>query len=402
MVVSTVYAIASAIASIDRKWKRLSEFVRGWYRPDMLAVYRAQLPTVDRLLPYLATLDRTRNYSNHGDLHDTLGERLSRLFFQPHHAVTLASSGTAALIGAILATAGRATVERPVCLIPAYTFCATAAAAESCGYTVRFSDVDEESLSLTPELISNHPDLGATGLIIPVCPFGRAVEQGKWLAFSRRTSVPVVIDAAASFESISTDPSSSIGDIPIALSFHATKPFSTGEGGAVVCADSKISEAVRRSLNFGMWGGRSCASAGVNGKLSEYHAAVGLAELDHWHCKQTGLLRSARLYHDLASGTVIADRLLVHPEVASCYALYRSSTLSEASIVKARLGENGIGHRLWYGSGLQNEPYYASTSNAPVPTTESIAPRLLGIPTAPDLTDGEAERVISTLINAVS
>src|SRR5262245_17204187 len=97
-------------------------------------VMRPKLPNADRLLPYLRRIDSGRLYSNFGPLTVELQNRLALHFGMPPDCVVCASCGTAALMAAILATAGPATRDRPYALVPAFTFAATAAAVELCGY----------------------------------------------------------------------------------------------------------------------------------------------------------------------------------------------------------------------------------------------------------------------------
>ena len=111
-------------------------------------VLRPLLPTADRLQPYLRRIDTSRVYTNHGPLVCELERRLAEHFTLPTGSVASASSGTIGLMGAILATAGRATPERPFALMPAFTFVATAVAAEQCGYRPYLADIDAETWML--------------------------------------------------------------------------------------------------------------------------------------------------------------------------------------------------------------------------------------------------------------
>jgi dTDP-4-amino-4,6-dideoxygalactose transaminase len=99
---------------------------------ETVPVLRPRLPTAERLLPYLRRIDLTRIYSNHGPLGSELAERLASMLQLPEGGIVCAGSGTAALAGAVLATAGRGTPARPLALLPAFTFVATAAAVEHC------------------------------------------------------------------------------------------------------------------------------------------------------------------------------------------------------------------------------------------------------------------------------
>lgn len=106
-----------------------------------------------------------------------------------------ASSGTSALIGAILATAGPAAKNRPMAVLPAFTFVATAVAAERCGYELQFVDVDADTWMLNPAHIARLGSLEGVGLVIPVAPFGRPVPQRDWKILSqayRETEQPCV------------------------------------------------------------------------------------------------------------------------------------------------------------------------------------------------------------------
>ena len=266
-------------------------------------------------------------------------------------------SGTGGLVGAILAATGRSAAERPLAIIPAFTFVATALAAEQCGFRPHFVDVDADSWQLQAEAIEGHPLLKHVGLVMPVAPFGRAVPQAPWLEFQRRTGIAVVIDGGASFEAVAQDPVRFLGKIPVALSFHATKSFATAEGGCVITVDSVLSASVNRALNFGFFEARDCRAASINGKMSEYHAAVGLAELDNWSAKYASLQEVAAAYRLQMGAAGLGDRLIVAPEVAGCYALFRCAGPAEAAAVVDGLAAANIETRLWYGNGLHRQPY---------------------------------------------
>jgi dTDP-4-amino-4,6-dideoxygalactose transaminase len=365
-----------------------------------IPIYRPRLPSAEALRPYLELLDRTRWYSNHGQLERQLAARLSRLFGSAEPITGTASSGTTALAGAILARAGRASAARPLCLCPGYTFVATAAAIEQCGYRLYIVDVDAASWSVDPAKLIANPELPRVGLAVPVAPYGRAVPQEPWRRFEKLTGVPVVIDGAAGLECLEDDPKAHIGPIPVALSFHATKVFATGEGGAIVTTDSALLLRSIQALNFGFMGARRSDIAGTNGKMSEYHAAVGLAALDGWFQKRADFAKIAGLYRECAARHGLGARLVTAPAIASCYTLYEAASLAEAQSVKAALSEDAIEHRHWYGLGLHREPSLAAAAGDPLPGVEALAPRLIGLPVAPDLTPAGIARIVAAIANA--
>src|SRR5436190_2207701 len=107
---------------------------------DWIPILRPQLPDANSLLRYLRRIDETRIYTNWGPLASELESRLSKHWSLPDASVVSASSGTTALMGAILATAGRARPNRPFAIVPTFTFVATALAAEQCGYQPYLAD----------------------------------------------------------------------------------------------------------------------------------------------------------------------------------------------------------------------------------------------------------------------
>jgi dTDP-4-amino-4,6-dideoxygalactose transaminase/SAM-dependent methyltransferase len=369
--------------------------------PTAVPVLRPRLPGTDRLVPYLRRIDAARAYTNHGPLATTLEGGLIECLSLTRGGIACASSGTTALVGAILAVGGPAAKERPLALVPALTFVATAQAAELAGYRSWITDVDPVTWMLDPERLLQHPALEKVGVVVPVAPFGRPVPQAPWLEFRRRTGIPVVIDGAASFDRIASDPERLLNEIPVALSFHATKAFATGEGGCVVTTDPDLTHRVTRILNFGFYGTRVAQSAGLNGKMSEYHAAVGLAELDEWHVKKAALHSVIEAYQRGMARAGLSEFFIAAPEIGLSYVLFHASCPEEAEQVQTRLDQQEIDTRLWYGAGLHRQTYFADRPRDPLPVTEETAPCLVGLPIAPDLTEPQTEHVIAALAAAL-
>ncbi len=365
-------------------------------------VLRPQLPTAERLLPYLARIDQTRCYSNWGPLATELEQRLSERFGLPGRTVVSASSGTAALAGAILARAGRATTERPLAILPALTFVAPALALEQCGYRVHLVDVQPAEWMLQAEQLTDHPALGRTGLVVPVASYGRVVRQAEWREFEERTGIPVVIDGAACFEAACAAPETLLGRIPVTLSFHATKAFACAEGGCVVSTSLELGDAVTRALNFGFFEDREARCPATNGKLSEYHAAVGLAELDGWTSKREALNEVARVYREAMRLAGLSSQLVTAPEVASCYILFRASTSREAHSVATALTDHRIGFRAWYGLGIHRHAHFRDSPRDRLPATDDLGAVVIGLPLAPDLDAPTVNRVVAVLAAAVT
>ncbi len=234
------------------------------------------LPSADKLLSYLKRIDESRHYTNFGQLNSEYQERLEALFVAP----CITGSSATSLITATLMAYGLP--KGSLVAMPSYTFPATAAAVISAGLVPYFHDVSEDGVLY----LDYHAPKAAA--VILVSPFGKPI---RW---NDNFSVPVIIDAAAGFDTFSTHCKPS--KVPVVISTHATKAFGTGEGGLVTCHDKPLLEKIRRITNFGLTPDRSIEYTGLNAKFSEYHAAVGLASLDEWPEKRKLLLDKTKPY----------------------------------------------------------------------------------------------------------
>ena len=304
-------------------------------------------------MPYLQSIDKSRWYSNWGTLAKTLESRLSAHFGLIEYGCVTTSNATDALTASLVAIAGRGTGMRPLCLMPSYTFVATASAALNAGYVPHFVDVDPATFAMNPSSLEGHPALASAGAIVAVAPYGRALDATAWQRLSETTGIPIAIDAAAGFDAFFSGAATVARGIPVVLSFHATKVFGVGEGGAILCSDAELSKNCRRALNFGFFGSREARTAGTNGKMSEYHAAVGLAELDEWPAKRQRFLRVAQTYASAAQRFEVAGTIVVETAWASGYALYVAATGDDAARAAERLHAAGFGFRWWYGDGVR-------------------------------------------------
>lgn len=373
-----------------------AKIVVGVDRCEPVPVYRALLPTADRLLRYLEVIDANRYYTNRGGLVEGLEDRLRGLIAAPACAVITASSGTAALQAAILATAGRATDARPYAVVPGYTFVATAMAAEACGYRPLFVDIEAGCWALEPARLRAAGLLDRVGVVLAVAPYGRAHDQAGWAAFVRDTGVKVVIDAAASFERLIADPARLTGEVPVVVSFQATKAFSTGEGGAVIWSNIDGILKTVQALNFGFLYSRDSRSSGINGKMSEYHAAVGLAGLDEWAARAAANRAINDAYRHAAGAAGFGERLICGPTIASNYALYRARSEADAARVVTALTIAGVEHRYWYGRGVHREPYFRR-DDVVLPETDMLAESLIGVPIYPGIEIATIARVVDAI-----
>ena len=150
-------------------------------------------------------------------------------------------------------------------------------------------------------------------------------------------------------------------------------------------------------LNFGFLGSRDALLPGFNGKMSEYHAAVGLAALASWPRIRAGFLAVGRAYRRAAQRSGIADKIIAETVWASCYALYRAQSGTAAAAAERALSQAGIDHRLWYGTGCHRHSAYTGYARDPLPDTDEIAPRVIGLPVSVDLPEAAISDIVAVL-----
>jgi dTDP-4-amino-4,6-dideoxygalactose transaminase len=355
-----------------------------------IPVARPRMPQAEMLLPWLRQIDANRSYTNFGPLVRELEARLAtRLGVDPACVVTV----TNATAGLTLALQSVAEGRPGVCLIPSWTFVATAHAVAAAGFTPFLVDVDEASWALTPAIALDAVARidGPVAAIMPVAPFGAPVDIAGWDRFTALTGIPVVIDAAAGHDALVA------GDSPAAVSLHATKILGAGEGGYVVCRRPELITAIRQRSNFGFYGSRNAELVGGNAKMSEYHAAVGLAAMDSY-AVDTGSFRSVvNAYRGC-----LAERCDISFQPAfgagwiasTCVARFAGD---DCRRIGAHLFDAGIDSRGWWGFGVHSQKAFADLPRLPLPVTELLAVETLGLPCYVDMTEADVARVCKVL-----
>ena len=354
---------------------------------------RPKLPTAAEILPYLETIDAHRWYSNWGPLALRLEEQLARRLGVPSELVVSNANCTAGLTVALLA---REIPPGSHCIMPSWTFAATPHSARSAGLVPWFHDVDPRTWALNPDAVAESIKQMRTrpGAVIVVSPFGAPIDVQHWEAFEEHTGVPVIIDAAAGFDTFR------ISSIPSVVSLHATKILGAGEGGFIATTDSGLAHRIRACCNFGFHDSRIAMVPAMNGKMSEYHAAVALASLAAWPSTRAQHLRIARCYRDALAPVRDAALQPGYGWVSSTTNVILPS--GSASAISQTLREAGIETRSWWGSGCHLQPAFQDCPREALPVTEDLGNRVLGLPHFLDLPRQDVDRVVQALSAALS
>jgi dTDP-4-amino-4,6-dideoxygalactose transaminase len=351
---------------------------------------RPKLPLAKQIASYLETIDASRTYSNFGPLVRSLEERLAAHFGVRKEMITTTANATQGLTLALMAMGAR---PGTLCVMPAWTFIASAHAALAAGLTPYFVDVDPHTWALDPaemqRMIARAP--APAGAIMPVVPFGQPIDGAAWDRFREVTGLPVVIDAAAGFDSLVAC------NTPSVVSLHATKVMGIGEGGFVVAKDEKIIQGIRARANFGFQAGRTSIAISTNAKLSEYHAAVGHAALDEWANVRAEWLRAAGAYRKMLPES---NRIRYQPGFGTDWVTSTCLMLlpeADAAETERALAGAGVETRRWWGDGAHRHPATEMFPRAALPVTEGLARSTISVPFYRDIDLPQIQTVASAI-----
>jgi dTDP-4-amino-4,6-dideoxygalactose transaminase len=243
--------------------------------PDQkkITVASPLLPPLDEFLPYLEDIWKRKWLTNNGYYHKKLEEALCE--YLGVNYLSLFSNGTLALITALQALR----ISGEVITTP-YSFVATTHSLWWNGIKPVFVDIDPVWFNLDPDRIEAAITPKTTA-IMPVHVYGNPCAMDKIQEIADKYGLKVIYDAAHAF-GVTIDGKTILnnGDLSI-LSFHATKTYTTIEGGAIVCPDEKTKIRIDYLKNFGFAGETTVVAPGINAKLDEVRAAFGILDLNY-------------------------------------------------------------------------------------------------------------------------
>jgi dTDP-4-amino-4,6-dideoxygalactose transaminase len=245
------------------------------------------------------------------------------------------------------------------------------------GCTPVFVDINESDFCIDAEKIES-AITPHTQAILATHVYGNPCHIEKIEAIAKKHNLKVIYDGAHSFGTIYNGKQLlSYGDVAT-CSFHATKIFHTVEGGCIIVNDNELAEKIRKIRSFGHVGDDYFA-AGINGKNSEFHAAMGLANLPHFNAIKKNRQEISELY-DKHLGLLNLQRPIALESTEYNFSYYPVVFETEnilLNIIEALGKENIVPRRYFYPS-LNKLPYLQGNFSCPV--SESIANRVLCLP----------------------
>ncbi|MCV7442347.1 DegT/DnrJ/EryC1/StrS family aminotransferase [Mycobacterium paraense] len=370
--------------------------------PSDIPFIRPSFPTPAELAKEFAEIVEANWYTNFGPKERQFARALGKYLGPDLHVATLAN-GTLALVAALHATLGSGARDRYL-LMPSFTFVAVAESAVWTGYRPWFIDIDADtwqpSVSSALAVLERSRDQIAGILLTNVFGVGNP-QVDVWEDLANEWELPVVIDSAAGFGS-SYDDGERVGGRGTCeiFSFHATKPFAVGEGGALVSRDRRLVERVHNFQNFGFAASRESTQLGINAKLQEINAAIGLRQL-------VGLdrrLASRRQVFERYRAELATKGLRFQPNAQAsslCFASACCPTPQQKATVLASLSKHAVQARDYYNPPQHLHPYFAANPHwvrsADLPVTEDICSRIVSLPIHDDMAPEDLARVVAAV-----
>ena len=264
----------------------------GQYRlSDPIRVTRPTMPPIEQYQASIKTIWDSKWLTNNGQFHEEFERRLGAYLGVEH--LSLFCNGTIALLVALQM---QRINEGEVITTP-FTFPATAHVLYWNRLRPVFCDIEEETFNLDPARIERliGPE---TRAIMPVHVFGNPCNVTAIQEIAERHGLDVIYDAAHAFGvRVQGRPIVEYGDLSV-LSFHATKLFSSVEGGAIVSKTAGEKKRVDFLKNFGFANEETVIGPGINGKMNEFQAAFGLLQLDMVDEEIANRRRLTQLYRE--------------------------------------------------------------------------------------------------------
>jgi dTDP-4-amino-4,6-dideoxygalactose transaminase len=374
---------------------------------ELIRFQAPSLPSLRDVEPYFAEAEQARWFSNGGPCVARLERACADSLGLEHPGVAV-NNATSGLMVALRATLGTPEGDRRLVAVPSFTFVATVNAVVWAGFEPVFVDIDPVDWHLSDSSLADlHALRGSLAGVLLCSTFGTApgaARRASLAATTRALGVPVVVDSAAGFGAVDEDGRTlgDQGDVEV-FSFHATKPFAIGEGGLVTSRSAEVLHSVSQLINFGFDQTRSVTGhLGINGKMPELTAAVGLAVLDRFddvlaHRRaafawlQDELESTGVTFQAGASGSTFQFVPVALPTSEA-----RSRLLQKAHDARVEV-------RAYFDPPMHRLPALAGyRCMGDLPVTESLSERIIGLPMANDISTDSLERIRDVVLSAVT
>jgi len=364
---------------------------------EPIYVTKPVLPPLEEFLPYLQQIWDSKVLTNGGPFHQQLEQALCDYLGVKH--ISLFTNGTIGLVTALQALR----INGEVITTP-YSFVATAHSLLWNGIKPVFVDIDPDTLNLDPAKIEAAITPSTTA-ILAVHVYGHPCDVDAIQKIADNYNLKVIYDAAHAF-GVRYHSGSLLnhGDLSV-LSFHATKVFNTFEGGAIVSPDAKTKLRIDHLKNFGFVDEVTVVAPGINGKMSEFNAALGMLQLKGIDAAlQQRRVIDARYRKAFDNVKGIRCFSAVHEDVAN-YAYFPilvqpGYPLSRDELYQKLREHNIIARRYFYPL-ISDFPMYRglpSAAQSNLSVASQAAKEVLCLPIFPGLTHEQVDQIAELIV----
>ena len=355
------------------------------------------LPPLDEFIPYLQDVWESKWLTNNGPFHEQLEQELANYLGVKY--LSLFSNGTLALISALQALK----IQGEVITTP-FSFVATTHSLWWNKITPVFVDIEPGYLNLDPARIEVALTPRTTA-IMPVHVYGNPCRTDEIQRIADKHGLKVIYDAAHAFGvKINGNSVLNCGDLSV-LSFHATKVYSTIEGGAIICHSAEMKHHIDNLRNFGFQDETIVEEPGINAKLNEIQAAYGLLQLkyvDEFIARRKVITELYRtLLKDISGIRYFSDMENVTPGYSYFPILIdeKNYGISRDALYE-KLKENNIfTRRYFYPLISMFEPYNSLPSSHPenLPIATDAAEQVICLPIFVEMKVQDIEKICSII-----
>ena len=357
----------------------------------MIPITRPSLPPLEEYTALLEQIWASRMLSNFATFSQQF-EHEAGSYLEVPHALAVASCD----VGLMVVLRALELPEGSPCFLSDFTFNSTINAALWCGLRPILVDVDPATYNMSPEALGRAMAKESTsGAVLATHVFGNPCDEGALASKASAHGSYLVFDAAHAYGSLRAGAKvGSSGDAEV-FSFSGTKVVTSGEGGLITTRHHWLAERVRYLRAYGFQGDYRSRRVGINGKMSELHAALGLLSIrriEELLARRSDLLGVYREQLGDAVGwqeVSSADRSTYKDLAVDCG--------PARAVAEKALDEAGVQTKRYFVP-LHTMGPYARFADESLPVATALHERLLCLPLYPDLAESEVELVTSTLL----
>jgi dTDP-4-amino-4,6-dideoxygalactose transaminase len=350
----------------------------------MIPVTKTYIPSLEGYTSYLKQIWQEGSLTNNGPLCRQLAEDVAS--FLGVSSLELVSNGTLAIQLAIKAL----DLQGEIITTP-YSYVATTSSILWEGCDPVFVDIEPQTFCINPDLIET-AITEKTSAILATHVYGYPCDVAKIQQLADKHKLKVIYDAAHAFRVKLFGESLLLHGDCTTLSFHATKLFHTAEGGAVVCRAAEVTKRVFLMKKFGHIGEEDFLDIGINAKMSELHAAMGLCVLPKVNDNIASRKECSGWYDEQLEGSLL-QRPVLRVGLEYNYGYYPVIFSTHVAMMRIRqvLLDNGIGPRRYFYPSLNTLPYLKPELKRACPISEDVSSRVLCLPLYVGLSKAEIE-----------